>query len=1032
MLNEESALVLVKRHFPDSCVCSDEYKRLNSVLGAQYFDLRSFCIGQGFKDIRNWLISKRMYYPIERDMRTGLDVDLIGDVDPVSIAKKTFGRYPMLGDVVLGEDQKTAVLEYAQQVFDRICAGGKHSPEDDIVLVLAMVLLLRKKQGKEEEDESFWPYIYSQFGYVHSEASQSIYLALCKAVSNALNGNGRYIAPPGTQKYYTSLMLHALAPVSSMESLFEILLYFYADELECTYIPEDPVYKAIVNCIANRWDKDVERDPDLRIRSNIIASGLKTLFRDRPVFMAQFCESLVRKIDALVRNQGSSLLKPDSYLDGLLESWYQKLAEKRREELNREKTQNKGSRRASSAEHVQIKYVLNEKNVAINIPAIRLETVEDHEPELLIYQGDDLVVHETMDVYGRLCWTIRQRIIDLRDYPIDFDRLNSLRLVIMYHGQELVDTKKNLFRDYLIFDKNGHVIPRQSMGKGKYYILAPESAKVEFGDEMEPYQLDHPGQLLEVWVQDNASIQVNGVELYWTDRGRESFHHSALTEWAADVSAFNGENQFSIYTEAPVISFRLPENTSPLQYRICIDGEEKPLEEVCKTDEDKFALEFSGEDEKVHLVQMIDWRNVRIVYEYRFVVLGHFNFVLDKDLYFYDGSPVKGYIQYNDDIFDIEAVPEEDEDVIIVNVGGLDYDFRINVPLVRCTNGDVNLLEEHRMVWHEEITKDDFVQVSVPHGWDHYLNYEGRMLSPLSGRDDCYEFGNFVNALDYKKDTAGLYLIVKRSDGKLDHRHLLTVAYKPQFSKDLLQMDEDCGLYWSPVGRIVCGKKNEFRLVIHISSKPEDDYEYDYLRLKNNRLLRSWDAGLGKFPYEVYLKGKKGMFASEPDKLLYTGALSIGSEAEVRLFNKAICLKSARNCEYFVHGVLKNENIPLAARSAWLDRFEYRGESLPPEGNDEVPEFSARLFFLDQNGRRIYFCDDERKILYEYVNPVTIWLLNDHLLYMLTVTGDLIQLDKRYGSFVNRKLQLGKLEMDERIRTPDLFEYIVTEENHAV
>ena len=488
MLNEESALALLAKYYPDSRVYCDEYDQIAKTLGLQYFDLRSFCREQGFKDVRSWLIGRRKYIPMERDMWSEAEVDLIVEDDPVLIAQKVFEDYPLLGDVVLSESQISDIYEYAQVVFDRIYSGGKHSQEDDLVLVLAIVLLLRKKQNAgEEKDESFWPYIYAQFGYVHGETSQSVYLTLCKLVSNTLDSYHRYISPSGTQKYYTSLMLHALAPVSSMENLFEILLYFFTDELNYEYIPEDPAYRAIVNCIAYRWDKEVQKDPDLHVRSNIIASGLKILFQTRPVFMAKFCETLVRKIDALVRNQGSSLLKDISYLDILLKEWYRKLDEERREKLSQEKAQIKGTRRASSAENVKIKYVLDDRNVAINIPSIRLETVEDEEPEFQLYQGDKLIANETLDVYGRLCWTIRQRFVDLCDYPVDFDRLSELRLVITYGGKVLVDTKKSLFRDYIIFDKNGHEIPRQSMVNGSFFVLAPESADVVFSDEMEPF-----------------------------------------------------------------------------------------------------------------------------------------------------------------------------------------------------------------------------------------------------------------------------------------------------------------------------------------------------------------------------------------------------------------------------------------------------------------------------------------------------------------------------------------------------------------
>ena len=162
MLNEESALKLLAKYYPDSRVCCDEYDQIAKMLGLQYFDLRSFCREQGFKDVRSWLIGKRKYIPMERDMWSEADVELIAENDPILIARKVFEDYPLLGDVVLSDTQISDIYDHAQQVFDRIYDGGKHSREDDIVLVLAIVLLLRKKQNADEErDESFWPYIYA-------------------------------------------------------------------------------------------------------------------------------------------------------------------------------------------------------------------------------------------------------------------------------------------------------------------------------------------------------------------------------------------------------------------------------------------------------------------------------------------------------------------------------------------------------------------------------------------------------------------------------------------------------------------------------------------------------------------------------------------------------------------------------------------------------------------------------------------------------------------------------------------------------
>ncbi len=549
MISEKAAKDLIRKYYPDMHVYWDDYSHLNKTLGLQYFGLREFCKSQGFSDVRSWLQSQRMYRSIERDMRSEALRDWEPEDDAVSLAKKVFEARPLLGDIILSEKQRALINEQAQRVFDRIQIGGNKSDEDDLVLVLSIILLLRNNKKTEEvEDDSFWPYIYRQFGYKHEESSQSVYAALRGAVRNAMITYGRFLAPEKTtMRYYTSLMMHALAPSESMESLFEILLYFFTDELNYDYVPDDPVFKSIVNCIANRWDKEVEKDQNIHVRSNILASGLKVLFRERQVFMTQLCETIVRKIDALVRNQGATLLSSDSYMDVMLDNWYKKKDESQKEKLNRGKSTHHASTRASSAEHVRVQYMLTNKKVSISIPAIRLEDVASEEPVFIIYQNGEPVAIDSLDVYGRMCWTIRQRDICLSDYDVDFSKLNTLRFEIQYDGKDLVDTKQSLFRNYIIFDKHGHEISRQSMGNGKYYILAPDESEVLLSEGMQEYQLDHPGQLYELWVQDKASIRIDGMELVWTQRGKESFHHSSPSERVKGVYACDGGNQFSIY-----------------------------------------------------------------------------------------------------------------------------------------------------------------------------------------------------------------------------------------------------------------------------------------------------------------------------------------------------------------------------------------------------------------------------------------------------------------------------------------------------
>ena len=323
-MTEQEALNYILRNGKKDCVYSDEYNRLPKDLGmARYMDLRIFCKQQGARDIREWLTAKGIYRDVESDMREGS-----GRIDPQArveaICAQILEGFPLAGEPVLPDEVLAKLFARAQAIFDGIAEYGKAelSAGERDVMAIAIIQHIKRRNLLEDgkSDNQFWPYIYTQFGYKQDNDkadTQRIYNVLRAAVRGAFLQHDRYwSSEEKTQQYYTSLRLHALAPVQSMESLFEILLFFYINDLEFSYVPEDPIFKALVNCIASRWDRDTELQKELNVRSNAMASGLKALFSDRKAFMRVYCEHIVQRIDALVR--GIDVLKPDSTLDGLL------------------------------------------------------------------------------------------------------------------------------------------------------------------------------------------------------------------------------------------------------------------------------------------------------------------------------------------------------------------------------------------------------------------------------------------------------------------------------------------------------------------------------------------------------------------------------------------------------------------------------------------------------------------------------------------------------------------------------------------
>ena len=98
-----------------------------------------------------------------------------------------------------------------------------------------------RSSGLADEDisGSFWNYIFLQYGFKseNSEAAANrLYNYFRGAIKGTLAHYKRFFAPEGTQQYYTSLLLHALAPKQSIESLYSILFDFYVKNLDFQYV----------------------------------------------------------------------------------------------------------------------------------------------------------------------------------------------------------------------------------------------------------------------------------------------------------------------------------------------------------------------------------------------------------------------------------------------------------------------------------------------------------------------------------------------------------------------------------------------------------------------------------------------------------------------------------------------------------------------------------------------------------------------------------------------------------------------------
>lgn len=1022
-MNEQEALNLILRNGKRDCVYSDEYRKLAKDVGmARYLDLHAFCRGQGAKDIQEWLIGKGLLRDVERDMREGN-----GTINPESraeaICAQILDKYPLAGEPVLADNVLAKLFTRAQVIFDGIAEYGKTelSAGERDVLAITIIQYLKRRNLQEggKSDSQFWPYIYTQFGYKQDNdkaVTQHIYNVLRAAVRGAFLQHDRFFSSEkDTQQYYTSLRLHALTPVQSMESLFEILLFFYMNDLEFSYVPEDPIFKSLVKCISTRWDRDIELQEELNVRSNTMASGLKALFRERPCFMRAYCEHIVQRIDAFAHN--TEVLDADSTLDGLLREWYSKKEETLKDQVSQKKITNLGGERAVfSTELIRLRYVLMNRRVCISIPPIRLEDKAENYPQLELYQGENKIYSHEMEVYGRLSWTTREVIIPLEDINLDYGSPLNIEASISYNDSMLLKRDSKLHRSFIVFNEKGKEVFAHSNAAGEYYLFANDVAQID-ADTNEPEWIDHDGQLMRLYVSEGSTVYVNGAELFLSkDRQGDVRCYPSVQRIDRLRGLCEGE-VINLYPEVFKLDVKLPDDKRSLNYRIIIDGKIEPLSRYCADDQKVFVMDVPKSPVRHHSIQIVELINGHMACRFNYAILPHAKCSIENDLICDDGSPVTVHVFYDGCNITTRECPVTGTDWVTLSADHLEYDLDVKLPLVRGQLQEQNVFDLPSAIWREKITDAAFVKMHCPPDWSCRL-YLGTTAVPQNAVDGSYELGNYMRTYKNRGKTDALILIMKNAQGQQVSRKLTEVVFEEYFTETPISV-EDGVLTWHPENRYFGGSRDEFLLTIDV---PVEGSPFTFaLDLKNVVVDRQFgvDFPCGEFPYSI-IKKRKSLFGAGSDRVMFEGTIAIGAAEQRRVIGKYLYLTRARCWDQNVNSMV---NLEMPDTAGCLCNLQYQGNSVPSGESIEYPEYIGDLFFYNPSAQGWQYFNDQERVGFEYINPVHAWIISEQLMILRTVEEEVPYIDRRYNTILNRTLNLPNNEQFHRLILPDYFEY---------
>lgn len=1024
-MTENEVLERLKTAFPDGIIYNEEYlKKLGIPLTREIHRLFR-AAGQ---TRLQWLaahgyIWKETGY-IESDMRAR-NVEIPAEpADAFALADGVLKKYPLAGEYVLSDGEADLLYQSASRTVQKVLRRDTRiTVRENVVLVLETIELLKYWSNdlpeEGEEPVRFWDYIFLQYGFQagRSDAARSrLYDHFCKAVRDTLGRYKRFLAPAGkTQRYYTTLLLHALAPRRSIEGLFNILFSFYVENLDFQYVPEDTSYKQFTKGMRARWNSSVAVQDDLQLRSDAVFSGLQTLFNERPGYMAVLCDSLVEKMDALLRGKKHRLDPARNGWDSLLVQWYQNKSSTERSRVQGERREKKTEFVATTAERIFVRFALESDLVGLQVPCIRLQEVGDRRPLFRVRQNGAVIHQEELRVTGNdLCLTTKSCFLPLREMNFDFTALPRLQVEILYQEKTLYDSGQKLERDFLLFDSSGNDRPAKT---GWVFLFAGGASSVEFSREEEVRQLSHPGQLYWLELGETSSVAVDGREVFAGAETSAQFRRHAVPGPVRDLRGLDGGRPLDLFRGPFTLSLVLPQGENPLLYRLSLDGESRALKDFQRED-GALSIPSAPEAGRVHSVRLVDIRAGLVRYEYRYALLPDCACRLDKTLYrsgvdeadinlAWEGREIKRTL----------PVPEG-ESAVSFSVPELDFTLELDVPALHCTLLGKNAFQAPEALWHKDIPAGEFVQIRPPEGWSVRLLLGTRPIPAPNGLH--YELGNELRAGRDFQETEPLGLILSRGQERVQFK-LTDIAFVPRFLQPPLEVEGDA-LLWRGAGTFLGDASGRFTLELDL---PDRKRTFQTAPGEDKTLEEPFSCPDGRYSYRV-LQKSGSVFAPGPIKTLYRGDLLVGDANAFRFRDREVHVHTALCWDYDQKAL---KSVEMRDGCGILCGLTYVEISAPSEEEVPMPHYTATLYFEDARGQRHPFNSNPNSKGFELVNPVQVWLVNDRLLVLKCFTDDLAYIDTRYNTIVNQSLDgtVPRKVQQRILDTPDYFEYIVAE-----
>lgn len=878
-----------------------------------------------------------------------------------------FSDHKLLGNHDFTEDEYSLMLENVGVMCHHLVYYGDEFKEQNYKLIFATLVELSKRWKDSNNDDNgednnrFWDYI-SKFLIDEYNINQRLYHSFTDVIYKLGVKHTVPIVLKG-KRYYSTLMMHALAPKDSLFSFFDLCYNIFKKDLDFGFTSDDEWLCEIVAAqMKTVLGGGYREDKKVSIGSSAysIKIGLRSfsLHEDLSGDFEEFIQDTFIQINRLFNREPFDI---NTRLKSYIVEWW-----KNKTDSEKVQVYSPRKKRIStvSKESIVVKYIREDDQVFLYIPSIRLEHINSQVWLNIYVEGNLGRSEEIRTKHGELVVASKQTELELNEVLSCSNTIN-LRVEIKENQTVIFDSEQikstSLNRDFILFEGENEVLGHINKPTN-YFVYSKDIDALK----SVPHDLTtHGTNLYNIYPRAGESIIGLSRQVYFVDKIEAGSlgKKASLIGRLMDAEWFWDEFSCIVYTKG--VKLLIPESANLKALELRIDNKPYNLHELAYEEIDcncyQFGLKKLGlvPEHYPTEVSLYSYEKEKIILSETIIVFPdleiHFNHpfyygTIERKLKVTIGSEVQELTWRNQDY---EVRCPLNDGVLLIRVPYLRW--RIN-------NNEWHNEPIMRKLWYKDfLLNGDVLEIDYPEEEHDFIivgKDNGDFFKIERNQNGKYDIGRSIFANESKTDIQ-VYLF----NGENNLFKFFSLATKEHFVTNPLSYKED-KVFWNVEDTFIGDKSNEFFLII----KSAENNFRSKVAFKNS-IIDDLKEDVCKV--QVKIKDQNIFSAKDSYQLIFEDELHIGSPERLRFKNKRIMLLSA-SC----FG---------SAKLAWISfRPKYFIDKLKFVQEDENIYYSGHLRVIDQEGKvkDLNFMRNE-KGEYEKTDPVRIELRDNSTLWMV-------------------------------------------------